>query len=131
MAKKGHIPWNKGLTKEDPRVFKNVSGGKKTQFKPGPRPETKGEGNANWKGGRRVHQGYVYLRRPEHPYNKNYYVQEHRLVMEAHLNRFLKPEEVVHHKNGNTQDNRLENLELTNQSEHFKHHIERWRKRND
>lgn len=40
------------------------------------------------------------------------YGRQHRLVMERHLERKFLPNETVHHKNGDTSDNRLENLEL-------------------
>jgi transposase len=74
---------------------------------------TKGERNSAWVNGRVVRKGYVYVHCPQHPFaTKSGYVLEHRLVMENVLGRHLKRKEVVHHINGNRQDNRRENLKL-------------------
>ena len=61
---------------------------------------------------------------PEHPFARpNGYVFRYRLVAEKMLGRFLAPQEVVHHRNGNVQDDRPENLQVfPSQSEHIKVH---------
>lgn len=79
------------------------------------------EKNPAWKGGKRIDaDGYVSIRMPDHPNSNGGYVLEHRLVMEKALGRFLDRKEVVHHKNGNKQDNHIENLLLfQNNGEHL------------
>jgi hypothetical protein len=69
-----------------------------------------------WKGGRLVGtDGYVYIYKPDHPQcTKAGYVNEHRLVMERHIGRYLKPYpgETVHHLYGPRDSNDIKNLEL-------------------
>ena len=83
----------------------------------------KGKNHPSWKNGRiKEKEGYIYIRKPEHPNsNATGYVFEHRLVMEKYLDRYLEPEEEIHHINGIKDDNRIENLRLyENHSEHAK-----------
>lgn len=47
---------------------------------------------------------------------------EHRYLMEQYLGRELTEDEVVHHKNWNKLDNRIENLEVMTKADHAKLH---------
>lgn len=92
----------------------------------------KGKMNATWYGGRKLSKyGYWQIQSIGHPFavGRSEYVLEHRLIAEKYLlndtnsvtidgKRYLSPDYVVHHKNGNKRDNRVENLEVMTLSEH-------------
>ena len=68
-----------------------------------------------WKGGVYKNDSGYFLQRDS---SMQTYKRLHRNIMEEFLGRPLTPEEVVHHKNGNKTDNRIENLEITNKYAH-------------
>ena len=84
-----------------------------------------GSNNNFWGGGIKLSQGYVRLYTPDHPCADSLgYVAEHRLIVEKRIGRYLKPEEVVHHKNHIRNDNRPTNLQLLdNQNQHMSLHM--------
>jgi hypothetical protein len=81
-----------------------------------------GNKNHRWKGGRiYTDKGYVLIYSPDHPNSvKGGYMFEHRLVAEKSMGRYLTGDELVHHKNGIRDDNRIENLEVLSFGEHIK-----------
>ncbi len=86
------------------------------------------ESHPQWKGGKtRTTDGYTAVKVVRDDFffpmsiHTNY-ILEHRLVMAKHLGRCLQEGEIVHHKNGIKDDNRIENLELTFRGEHSLRH---------
>lgn len=64
-------------------------------------------------------KGYKLLWMPKHPMAaKTGYIMEHRFVMANHLGRNLRADEIVHHKNGEKADNRVENLLVMEKQKH-------------
>lgn len=61
--------------------------------------------------------GYIYLRQPDGTYKA-----EHRIVAEEMLGRELNETEVVHHIDGNKQNNSEDNLTVMTREEHAKLH---------
>ena len=82
------------------------------------------EKNPHWKGGKIIDShGYVHIHIPNHPYAINGYTKLSRLIMEQILSRYLRPGEIIHHKNETKDDNRPENLQLfSSQGEHTSYH---------
>lgn len=108
--------------KKKPRsvICKSCAAKKRMKTMPLKEYAMKGSKNPKWNGGISIRaDGYITVRlTPDEELlfspmvGKRGYVREHRLVMAKHLNRCLEKWEIVHHKNGVKDDNRLENLEL-------------------
>ncbi|HYF91547.1 MAG TPA: HNH endonuclease [Symbiobacteriaceae bacterium] len=94
----------------------------------GRRPKTTvlsqaGASNHNWKGGRIRHvKGYLLRHAPEHPNASGGYVLEHRLVAEEMLGRPLRPDEDVHHLDGDKANNSRDNLIVEDHGSHTRLH---------
>jgi hypothetical protein len=75
----------------------------------------KGPENPYWRGGKyKDHtSGYIWVYNPDHPScTKKGYVLEHRLIVEKFIGRYLRTNEIIHHKNKIKDDNKLKNLEM-------------------
>jgi hypothetical protein len=77
----------------------------------------------------KTNYGYVIVYAPSSPEGKyRGWGFEHRVLMAEKIGRAISKEEVVHHKNGVRDDNRIENLEIMLKDEHDKYHRD---KKND
>ena len=80
-----------------------------------------GKRHHRWEGGRfRTKEGYIVVLTGITSLGHSRYTKEHRLLMEKKLGRKLHSWEIVHHKNGIRDDNRIENLEIVLRSTHFR-----------
>ena len=68
---------------------------------------------------RKTHQGYILIRTAP-----GVWELKHRVVMEQKIKRKLRSKEIVHHKDGNKENNDITNLFLGTQRSHVKEH---WR----
>lgn len=76
------------------------------------------EESPHWKNGyNKTTQGYIQLNG-----KKFKRILEHRFIMQEKIKRKLRRNEIVHHKNNNKEDNRIENLEIITRSNHTKLH---------
>ena len=58
-------------------------------------------------------------------YTKEGGKHQHRAIMEKHLGRTLRFDEIVHHIDGDIHNNEITNLKLTSRAKHFNHHLGR------
>ena len=77
-----------------------------------------------WKIEKTVKKGdYLYAVVPTHPRaSKHGYVLYHRVIIENHLKRILNTNEVVHHIDGNKDNNDISNLKVMEYKEHVRLH---------
>lgn len=79
---------------------------------------------ANFKTGSVGERGYILALVPWHPKaTKQNFIYLHRLIAEAKMGRYLKDDEIVHHIDGNSENNHWDNLQVMTQSEHAKEHF--------
>jgi hypothetical protein len=109
---------------------RTISEGEIESFKKNPRQGKSGKLASGWKGGRCIDsKGYISVLIFEHSHGRNKRIAEHRLVMEKYLGRHLNPNEIIHHKNGNRTDNRIENLKLSTRQKHQSSHVKEYYKK--
>lgn len=83
----------------------------------------RGNKGFNWSGGRYKIHGHWMVYKPKHPNsNTRGYIYEHRLIMSEKLGRPLKKDEIVHHIDGNKENNKSKNLQVMTMGGRNKYH---------
>ena len=84
--------------------------------------ENRGKNNPNWNDKKLPDQRYDVVYKPDHPFaQSNGCVRKHRLMYEEFYKCCLLPKSEIHHINGDTHDNRIENfMVFKNHSEHIR-----------
>ena len=88
----------------------------------------KGKNHCNWKGGEIDDGKYIRVKNYGHPFCKRAYIAKHRIVLEKYYSEkfgipiFILPYFHVHHKDGNTRNNDISNLQMLPKSDHMKIH---------
>ena len=82
----------------------------------------------SWKGGQTTHNGYVYILRRNHlRANNRGYVKRALLIAEKKVGRYLKSDEIPHHKNEIKDDDRPENIKIMTAFNHKSFHSKKKR----
>ena len=83
----------------------------------------KPENHNHWRGGIKILNQYVYLYRPDHPNaHASGYVKRSTLIVSEMLGRPLKPNELVHHIDGNRQNDTKRNFLVCTRAYHMSLH---------
>ncbi len=68
-------------------------------------------------------EGYIQVYKPNNPMARdNGYVPQHRFIASKKIGRPLSSDEIVHHIDGNKQNNKSNNLQVMTRSEHWRTH---------
>lgn len=101
-----------GFVRDKRRFCGYVCSGRANQRKH--KDSFRGPNNPRWNGGLSEWDGRTLIICRDYSW-----IFYYRGVMEAHLGRELRDDEIVHHVNGDPSDDRIENLQVVTRSEHI------------